>query len=414
MAQMDTKRAIADLKELRSLTQDEAGAQRVAFTETWVKAIGWFDKKLDEIGLPHRRDVAGNTWASLEGERPEALLIGGHLDSVPNGGWLDGCWNVIAGLEVLRYLKAKGKPPVTVKLVNWADEEGARFGRSLFGSSAFSGHLDIETVRNLKDRNGILLVDALKGVGIKLDEAPKAKLEQKDCAAYLELHIEQGPVLEDSGFPLGVVLGTVGVERNFITFHGQAAHSGSTPMNRRKDAFKAAGMMGQEIYAIAERHSGVCTIGSCVTKPGIVTSVVEDCTITLDQRHLDAGKLAAMWKDAQEAAKRIAGECKVEVAFGDLWRIEPILFNKELNDFCDDANKEAAGKSMRLPSGPLHDAAEVCRAGIPTQMIFVQSLRGISHNKIEDTKEEHLEMSAVSLAKLADRTIPWIVKRLGK
>ena len=178
MAVLDPKRAIADLKELRSLTQDEAGAQRVAFTETWLKALAFFDRKLDEIGLLHRQDLAGNTWATLEGERPEALLIGGHLDSVPNGGWLDGCWNVIAGLEVMRYLMAKGRPPVTIKLVNWADEEGARFGRSLFGSSAFSGHLNIEEVRNLKDRGGVLLVDALKGVGIRLEDAPKAKLEQ--------------------------------------------------------------------------------------------------------------------------------------------------------------------------------------------------------------------------------------------
>jgi amidase, hydantoinase/carbamoylase family len=414
VAKLDTKRAVADLKELRSLTEDSSGAQRVAFTETWLKALDFFNHKLDELGIPHRQDVAGNTWATLEGERPEALVIGGHLDSVPNGGWLDGCWNVIAGLEVLRYLKAKGKPPVTVKLVNWCDEEGARFGRSLFGSSAFSGHLNVADVQNLKDKGGILLVDALKSVGIRLEDAPKAKEEQKDCAAYLELHIEQGPVLEDLGYPLGAVLGTVGVERNFITFHGQAAHSGSTPMNRRRDAFKAAGMMAQEIYAIAEKHSGVCTIGSCTTKPGIVTSVVEECAITLDQRHLDAVKLAAMWQDAQDAARRFASECKVDVAFGDLWRIEPILFHKELTEFADEAIKETVGKSWRLPSGPLHDAAEVCRAGIPTQMLFVQSLKGISHNKIEDTKEEHLEMSVTALAKLAEKSIPWIVAHLKK
>ncbi|HUJ75884.1 MAG TPA: M20/M25/M40 family metallo-hydrolase, partial [bacterium] len=222
----------------------------------------------------------------------------------------------------------------------------------------------------------------------------------------------QGPVLEAKGYPLGVVLGTVGVERNFITFHGQAAHSGSTPMDVRKDAFRAAGLMAQEIYRIAKKFQGVCTIGSCVTKPGIVTSVVEDCTITLDQRHLDAKKLAGMWADAQDTAKKIAKQLNVEVAFGDLWRIEPILFHPELIEFCDQAINAAAGKSMRLPSGPLHDAAEVCRAGIPTQMIFVQSLRGISHNKIEDTKEEHLEMSVQALANLADKTIPWALQKL--
>jgi hydantoinase/carbamoylase family amidase len=411
MAVLNPKRAVSDMKELRALTSNEMGNQRVAFTETWIKALDFFKKKLDELGLSYRQDAAGNLWATLEGERPEFVTIGGHLDSVPNGGWLDGCWNVMAGLEVVRYLKAKGKPPLTVKLVSWADEEGARFGRSLYGSSAFSGHLDIESVRNLKDRDGVALADALKNVGIRLEDAPKAAAERAGCLAYLELHIEQGPVLEQKGYPLGVVLGTVGVERNFITFHGQAAHSGSTPMDVRKDAFRAAGVMAQEIYRIAKKFQGVCTIGSCVTKPGIVTSVVEECTITLDQRHLDARKLAGMWADAQETAKRIAKRLNVEVAFGDLWRIEPIPFHPELIEFCDQAITEAAGKSMRLPSGPLHDAAEVCRAGIPTQMIFVQSLRGISHNKIEDTKEEHLEMSVQALANLADKTIPWALKK---
>ncbi len=413
MAVLNPKRAVSDMKELRALTSNEMGNQRVAFTETWLKALDFFKKKLDELGLSYRQDAAGNLWATLEGERPEFVTIGGHLDSVPNGGWLDGCWNVIAGLEVVRYLKAKGKPPLTVKLVSWADEEGARFGRSLFGSSAFSGHLDIESVRNLKDRDGIALVDALKNVGIRLEDTPKAAAERAGCLAYLELHIEQGPVLEQKGYPLGVVLGTVGCERNFITFHGQAAHSGSTPMNVRKDAFRAAGLMAQEIYRIAKKFQGVCTIGNCVTKPGIVTSVVEDCTITLDQRHLDAKKLAGMWADAQETAKRIAKQLNVDVAFGDLWRIEPILFHPELIEFCDKAITEAAGKSMRLPSGPLHDAAEVCRAGIPTQMIFVQSLKGISHNKIEDTKEEHLEMSVQALANLADKTVPWALRKLS-
>jgi N-carbamoyl-L-amino-acid hydrolase len=412
MTALNPKRAVSEMKTLRELTSDEMGNQRVAFTETWLKALAFFKGKLDEIGVPYRRDAAGNIWATLEGEAPEFVVMGGHLDSVPNGGWLDGSWNVIAALEVLRYLKSKGKPPVTIKLVNWCDEEGARFGRSLFGSSAFSGHLDIEEVRNLKDRDGIALVDALKNVGIRLEDAPKAAAERDGCLAYLELHIEQGPVLEEKGYPLGVVLGTVGCERNLVTFHGQAAHSGSTPMRLRKDAFRAAGLMAQEIYRIAEKHEGVCTIGSCVTKPGIVTSVVEDCTITLDQRQLDPTKLAAMWAEAQETAQRIAARLNVEVKFGDLWRIEPILFHPELMGFCDEAISAAAGKSMRLPSGPLHDAAEVCRAGIPTQMIFVQSLRGISHNKIEDTKEAHLELSVQALANLADKTIPWAAEKL--
>lgn len=411
MIPLNPNRALNQMKALRALTSDENGNQRVVFTPIWKKALDFLTHELDELGIPWRTDVAGNLWATLEGDRPEAIAIGGHLDSVPNGGWLDGCWNVIAGLEVLRAYKLSGKkPPVTLKLVNWCDEEGARFGRSLFGSSAFSGFLDPSIVGKLKDKDGITVAEAAAQYGIDVTRAVDAKAEQKGISAYLELHIEQGPVLEGLGLPLGAVLGTVGVERNFITFHGQAAHSGSTPMTVRKDAFLAAAKMSQEIYAIAARHQGVCTIGSCVTKPGIVTSVVEECTITLDQRHLDAGHLAAMWAEAQEAAKRFATEGNVTVTFGDLWRIHPILFHPTLTEFCDQAIAETVGTSYKLPSGPLHDAAEVCRAGIPTQMLFVQSLKGISHNKIEDTKDEHLEASVTALAKLTAKTIDWVVQ----
>jgi len=411
MIPLNPQRALDQMKALRALTSDENGNQRVVFTPLWKTALDFVTQELDQLGIPWRTDAAGNLWATLDGDRPEAIAIGGHLDSVPNGGWLDGCWNVIAGLEILRAYKLSGqRPPVTLKLVNWCDEEGARFGRSLFGSSAFSGYLDPEIVGKLKDKDGITVAEAARQYGIDVTRAVDAKAEQKGIAAYLELHIEQGPVLESLDLPLGAVLGTVGVERNLITFHGQAAHSGSTPMKVRKDAFLAAAKMAQEIYAIAERHQGVCTIGSCTTKPGIVTSVVEECTITLDQRHLDADHLATMWREAQEAAQRFAAEGKVTVTFADLWRIHPILFHPELTEFCDQAIFETVGKSHRLPSGPLHDAAEVCRAGIPTQMLFVQSLKGISHNKIEDTKDEHLNASVTALAKLTEKTIAWLLR----
>jgi N-carbamoyl-L-amino-acid hydrolase len=177
-------------------------------------------------------------------------------------------------------------------------------------------------------------------------------------------------------------------------------------MNRRRDAFLAAAKMSPEIYRIAERsNGGVCTIGSCTTKPGIVTSVVEECRITLDQRHLDAKALARMLQEAKEASERFAKEGNAFVAWERIWNIEPILFNKDLIGFCDEAVSETGAKPHRLPSGPLHDAAEVARAGVPTVMMFVQSLHGISHNKIEDTKEEHLEMAVTALDKLVEKTI---------
>jgi beta-ureidopropionase / N-carbamoyl-L-amino-acid hydrolase len=359
-------------------------------------------------GAEETIDAAGNQWFTLRGASDRAVLLGGHIDSVPNGGWLDGCLNVMAALEVLRRIAADGSPPVTVRLVNWADEEGARFGRSLFGSSAAAGSMaDQDELRSRKDADGIALPDALSDHEVRLDFALDAGSELEGAAAYLELHIEQGPVLEAMDLPLGVVLGTFGVERHQVTFRGQAAHAGSTPMEKRRDALAGAARLELEIREIAKRtgDGAVCTMGGVVTKPGIVTSVVETAECLLDQRHLDANKLAEMLSNAEAASRKFAQEENIEVEWERIWNIEPILFDDALIDLADESIKEVAGASHRLPSGPLHDAAEVARAGVPTVMLFVQSLRGLSHTKLEDTKEEHLELSVQALDKLASKTI---------
>src|SRR5207248_11762241 len=281
-----------------------------------------------------------------------------------------------------RRVAEDGAPPLTLRLVNWADEEGARFGRSLFGSSAAAGSMaDQDELRARKDAHGTALPDALSEHGVDLDSALEARSELAGAAAYLELHIEQGPVLESMDLPLGVVLGTFGVERHQVTFRGQAAHAGSTPMDKRRDALAGAARLELEIREIAKRigEGAVCTMGGVVTKPGIVTSVVETAECLLDQRNLDAGKLAQMLVAAREAAERAAEQENVDVEWEGIWNIEPILFDETLIGFADEAIHEVAGTSHRLPSGPLHDAAEVARAGVPTVMVFVQSLRGLLH-----------------------------------
>jgi hydantoinase/carbamoylase family amidase len=406
-APLDPKRTVAELKELRALTSDGNGAQRVAFTKPWLVARDWLRGKLSALPVETHQDEGGNLWATLRGRSEKALVIGGHIDSVPNGGWLDGSLNLLAGVEVLRRINAQygGNPPVTVRLVDWADEEGARFGRSLFGSSACSGTLDLGEARALRDRDGVRLPDALREIGVDFENVKRCGRELAGAAAYLELHIEQGPVLLDLGLPLGAVLGTFGVERHAITFTGQAAHSGSTPMNRRRDAFLAAAKMGGVIYAIAERAGGVCTIGSCTTKPGIVTSVVEECRITLDQRHLDPAALARMLREAREASERFAKEGGVGVSWERIWNIEPRPFDAALVALCEESIGESGAVPHRLPSGPLHDAAEMARAGIPTAMMFVQSLLGISHNRAEDTRPEHLELCVRAFDRLVEKTM---------
>ncbi len=405
---LDPSRTVAELRELQGLTGDDNGAQRVAWTDTWERAREWLRGKVAETGAEETIDAAGNQWFTLRGASDRSVLLGGHIDSVPNGGWLDGCLNVMAAVEVLRRIAADGSPPVTVRLVNWADEEGARFGRSLFGSSAAAGSMaDHDELRSRKDADGIALPDALGEHGVQLDSALDARSELEGAAAYLELHIEQGPVLESMELPLGVVLGTFGVERHQVTFRGQAAHAGSTPMDKRRDALAGAARLELEVREIAKRvgDGAVCTMGGVVTKPGIVTSVVETAECLLDQRHLDATKLAEMLSNAEAASRKFAQEEDIEVEWERIWNIQPILFDNALIELADESIREVAGTSHHLPSGPLHDAAEVARAGVPTVMVFVQSLRGLSHTKLEDTKPEHLELSVQALDRLASKTI---------
>src|SRR6187551_3664296 len=372
---LDPSRVVSGLRELRSLTGDEKGEQRVAWTETWAKGRAWLAESLADLPLDVERDQAGNDWYTLRGDEERAVLIGGHLDSVPNGGWLDGSLNVIAGMEVLRRIAEDGRPPVTVRLVDWADEEGARFGRSLFGSSAAAGSMaDQDELRKLTDRDGISLPDAVGAFDVDLDHALDAHAQLASAAAYLELHIEQGPVLESLDLPLGVVLGTFGVERHRITWTGQAAHAGSTPMDKRRDALAGAAKLALAIRDVAAEagDGAVCTSGGVVCRPGIVTSVVETAEQLLDQRHLDPGKLASMLARAQELSRTYAQEERIDVAWDRIWNIEPILFDDRLRVLSDEAITDVTGASHRLPSGPLHDAAEVARAGVPTVMLFVQ------------------------------------------
>ena len=403
----DGARAVAGLQELRRLTGDEDGAQRVAWTDTWIAAREWLRSELDGIeGVSVETDEAGNTWATAPGESERFVIVGGHLDSVPDGGWLDGALNVLAGLEVLRALAPEPRP-LTLKLVDWADEEGARFGRSLLGSSACAGSLDLESVRGLTDRDGTTLPDALRAHGVDLDRALESGARLEGAAAYLELHIEQGPVLEREELALGVVLGTFGVQRHRVRFTGAHAHAGATPMDRRKDAFLAAARSALAWRDDAAARDDVrATVGGVTVSPGIVTAFNGRCELTLDQRALDPEVLAEMLASAREASERLAAEEGCEVAWERIWEIEPIPFDPQLIDLADAVVEDVAGTSLRLPSGPLHDAAEMARV-LPTVMLFVRSLGGVSHTKEEDTPVEDLELSVWALHELTRRTLAW-------
>ncbi len=413
---MNAKRVIADLRELAARTSTPEGAQRLAWGPVWRDARAWFKGKVDELGLPIRTDAAGNNWVTLGGASPRTVIVGSHLDSVPNGGWLDGALGVVAGLEALR-MHAGSKPPVTLTLVDWADEEGARFGRSLLGSGAAAGSLKIDDVRELKDRQGTRLVDALAENGVALDHMLDAhgELTEIPARAYLELHIEQGPVLESMNKAAGVVLGTFGVERHMLRFTGQAAHSGSTPIPMRRDAFLAAAQTALECRDIATRHSKpgagvVCTVGIVNVEPKIVTAVPGVCEISLDQRALDPAVLAAMLADAHAASEKAARDNNVSVEWWKLWQIEPRPFDPTLLWLCEEAVREETGDAPRLPSGPLHDAAEMV-PHMPVVMMFAYSSNGLSHCKEEDTPEDYLEKTIRAYLRLVQKTIAHVADK---
>ena len=399
------ERMLGDLRALADLTATERGAQRVAWTDTWARAREWERGLLAELPVTVDVDEAGNVWATLEGEKPEALIIGSHIDSVPDGGWLDGCLGVLAALEVVRGSAGSGRPPVTLKLVDWADEEGARFGTSLVGSAAAAGSLVPESLREALDVDGITAADAMAAHGVHLDNMLRARSRLQGAIGYIELHIEQGPVLEARDLPLGVVTGTYGTERWATRFTGQAAHSGSTPMDQRHDALAAAARLVLEVRELARSRGGVATVGRIDAQPGIPTAVAGVATALVDQRHVDAAVLADVREQAERASRSIAAEEKVEVEWSPLFRIAPIPFNEHLIESAAEVVAELQGSDMRLPSGPLHDAARVAETGVPTVMLFVRSKRGLSHTREEDTDEADLVLALRALDGLVHRAL---------
>ncbi|MGE0815565.1 MAG: Zn-dependent hydrolase [Vicinamibacterales bacterium] len=412
---MSARDVITDLRALAARTSDEHGAQRVAWGPMWREARRWFDELLAADGFTAETDAAGNRWVTLPGALPRTVIVGGHLDSVPNGGWLDGPLGTLAGLEAIRrYRRAGTTPPVTLAVVDFADEEGARFSRSLLGSSGASGSLVPDAARHLTDRHGVRLVDALAENGIDLDRmtGAHAALMARDPRAYLELHIEQGPVLEAMGRPAAAVIGTYGVERHVLRFVGQAAHSGSTPIAMRHDAFLAAAETALACRDIARKHSRpelgmVCTVGTVRVEPAIVTAVPGVCEIALDQRAFEKDVLQQALADARAAAAAAAEANGVSVEWRHVWRIDPCRFDPRLVDLCAEAVQEVTGHAPRLPSGPLHDAVEMGRI-MPSVMMFAKSLRGLSHCKEEDTPEGDLEVTIEAFLRLVDKTVAMV------
>ena len=398
------ERVVTDLRALADRTGGPEGSRRLAWTPEWLEARAMLRESLTTLPVEVDVDEAGNLWAVLRGERDDTLLVGSHLDSVPKGGWLDGALGVMAGLELLRSLAAEGTPPITVALVDWADEEGARFSRSLFGSAACVGTLDIDVLRGLTDREGRKLPDVLAAHGVDIENLDGARTRMADVKAYVEVHIEQGPVLESMGRGICAVTGTKGIERERLIFRGQAAHAGTMPMEMRRDTFRAASRFALDIADIARHHNGVTTVGSAQCWPGVVTAVAGETRITMDMRHIDADSLQRMYTDAREAADKAAEAEGCTVEWEHIFRIPPMPFHPALLSAARQSVGEVEGHEIELPSGALHDASEMARE-VPTVMIFSSSTNGLSHTKEEDTPVEHLHLAVDAFNRTCRRAI---------
>ncbi|HEX2161046.1 MAG TPA: Zn-dependent hydrolase [Thermoleophilaceae bacterium] len=402
---LDPGWTVAELRELAALTGDERGAQRLAWTPTWARAREWLRVRLAELPVEVEVDPAGNLWATLPGASPRAVVVGSHLDSVPDGGWLDGTLGVLAALEVLRRVAGEGQPPLTLRLVDWADEDGARFGRSLIGSEAAAGLLDGEELAALADRDGVGVREALAEHGVELARMGEAHAQLADVVAYLELHIEQGVELERRDLPVGVVSGVLGVVRHAVRFEGETAHAGATALELRRDALLSAARLALEVREIARRQGGRGTTGDVAAAPGIVTAVAGEATLLVDQRHETPELLADVERRAREAADRIAAEERTTVAWETLLRTAPVPFDPLLVSIADDVVTELAGEALPISSGALHDAAAVARAGVPAAMLFARSIGGRSHTREEDTRPEDLEAAVRALDALVERVL---------
>jgi N-carbamoyl-L-amino-acid hydrolase len=404
---LDPGRVIADLDRLADQSGGRfAGADRLAWTPQWLGARAWLLAELVALGLEPDQDPAGNLWASLAGDREAFLIVGSHIDAVPNGGWLDGALGLLTALETMRQLASSPvRAPIGVRFVDWADEEGARFGRSLLGSSACAGTLSPDDVRGLTDAGGVALGDALASCAVDLDGAVAAAERLTGAVAYLELHIEQGPVLLDSGRLASAVSGTFGVERHLMTFIGQAAHAGSTPMRLRQDSLAAAARAALGIRESAIAHGGVATVGRMHASPGVITAVAGSTEMQLDQRHLDAQVLAAMLADAVAIchASALEFDCTVEVR--NVFRVAPTAFHPALVAVARAAVRDAGGGDGEpIPSGALHDATEIGRV-VPTAMIFAQSDPPISHAAIENSPDTALAVAIDAYGRTVEQVL---------
>lgn len=401
-----TARIARDLEYLKQFTSTPGnGCTRLPFTKEARGAVDFLKEIMTEAGLKVQEDVAGNVFGTLEGTDPTlpCVMMGSHFDSVINGGDFDGIAGVIAAIEVARQLKDEGFVPVCNFVVaGFMDEEGMRFGTGYFGSGAMLGHRDVDYCKHYKDVDGISIYDAMKFYGLDPEKIEEAKWPEGSIGRFLELHIEQGPVLDTEGIELGLVNGIVGIQRYMVSVHGRADHAGTTPMDMRLDAVDAATKVISKIpdWAREKADGTVATTGLIKVTPGGMNIVAEQVDFTVDIRSMNNDNI-------NDIANRIRAALDREVkAMGGSYDIDtklvitPVFLSEEMLGIMEESCKKRGYSYRQLPSGAGHDALEIGQS-IPTVMLFVPSKDGRSHCPVEFTKYSDFAKASVVMTDLA-------------
>jgi hydantoinase/carbamoylase family amidase len=393
-----------DLEAVSRFGGEGTGVTRFAWSPELAAAYDYVGGRLKELGLEVRIDAAGNLFGRWETGEGKPVAVGSHLDSVPRGGRFDGTLGVLSGLHAIRLLRERGvEPKRPVWLISFNDEDGGRFGTGLFGSRAFVGR-DLSDLAERADPDGTTIAEAMKAAGFDFDRLGEAR-GIDELGAYLELHIEQGPVLERSGVEIGIVTGIVGLIGFRATFTGEANHAGTTPMTMRRDAFAGAARAALRLreYALGRGDTTV-NVGIVTVQPGGFNIVPESAEFTIDTRSSSAEGYEALEGVVRGTLEEIAAEEGLGLEVSELFRLEPCPMDEELIATLERAAADESATSQRMPSGAGHDAMEVGRL-VPAAMLFVPSRNGVSHSPDEYTAPDHCELGARVLARALEELV---------
>lgn len=387
------------LDNLARYSSTEYGVTRLPFTKEGVEAAKYIMKLMEKLDLDVTTDAFGNLYGRWEGNgaEKETILIGSHYDSVINGGRYDGALGIAVGLEVVRRLKEKGYlPNFNIEIIAMNDEEGVRFGNGFLGARAMLGKLDDKELMEFRDKEGISIHEAMEHSGYEPKEIHSSKRNLKDIKAFIEVHIEQGPILYEKGLDIGVVEGIVGMKRYLMTIRGQSNHAGTTPMELRKDAIDSASKIISMISdtAKAQEIKTVATVGYMAVKPNAINVVPEEVSFGIDIRSSDCLAIKKVYDVIIKKAEQIKEATGICYDMEEKLSVAPVKLNHELVERICQSCQACHIDYMKMTSGAGHDALAIAPY-IPTGMLFIPSVNGISHHPDEYSEEDAIEKAIV-------------------